>query len=201
MEDVRGRYVSPAVDQLAFNCPHCGALAKQFWFVVDARELQKDQTPMIVTAETVKSLKEESKLGRGKHEKVVKSAEQMASGRPFFEAQFREGSTQDVLNVSISSCFNCQELCLWLYDQLLWPRRAGGPQPNVDLPPDVRRDYEEASTILDASPRGAAALLRLAIQKLCKELGEKAVSWTTTLHRSFARGSIRVCRRHWTWCG
>ena len=37
---------------------------------------------------------------------------------------------------------------------------------------DVRRDYEEASAILDASPRGAAALLRLAIEKLCKELGE-----------------------------
>jgi hypothetical protein len=41
-----------------------------------------------------------------------------------------------------------------------------------DLPPDVRRDYEEASQILDASPRGAAALLRSAIEKLCKELGE-----------------------------
>jgi hypothetical protein len=41
------------------------------------------------------------------------------------------------------------------------------------LPLDVRLDYDEAGRILQLSPRGAAALLRLAIQKLCKELGEK----------------------------
>ena len=76
-------------------------------------------------------------------------------------------------NVSFSSCFNCDELCVWIYDQLVSPRRPAGPQPNLDLPPDIRRDYEEASAILDASPRGAAALLRLSMEKLCKELGEK----------------------------
>jgi hypothetical protein len=35
----------------------------------------------------------------------------------------------------------------------------------------VQREYEETSQTLEASPRGAAALLRLAIEKLCKELG------------------------------
>jgi hypothetical protein len=41
------------------------------------------------------------------------------------------------------------------------------------LPDDVRSDYEEAQEVADRSPRGAVALLRLAIQKLCKHLGEK----------------------------
>ena len=41
------------------------------------------------------------------------------------------------------------------------------------MPPDVRGDYEEPRSIVNRSPRGGRALLRLAVQKLCKDLGEK----------------------------
>jgi hypothetical protein len=170
MEDVRGKYVSPAIDQLSFNCPHCGALTTQFWFSVHADRLEKGSTPRILTVEDVIGFKEQPEPG-GERDRLVKWAERMASGRPSFEGHSLTVD-RDICNVWITSCFNCNELCLWMYDQLIWPRRLGGPQPNLDMPPDVRRDYEEASGILDASPRGAAALLRLAVQKLCKELGE-----------------------------
>src|SRR6516225_5734706 len=56
MEEVRGKYVSPAIDRLAFNCPHCDALARQFWFSVHADPLKSDEKPVVATAETVKTL-------------------------------------------------------------------------------------------------------------------------------------------------
>ena len=45
-------------------------------------------------------------------------------------------------------------------------------EPNPDLPVEIREDFGEAAKIFPTSPRGAAALLRLAIQKICVELGE-----------------------------
>lgn len=55
---------------------------------------------------------------------------------------------------------------------MMFPDIGSAPLPNQDLPPDALTDYEEAQSILSKSPRGAAALLRLAIQKLCAHLGE-----------------------------
>jgi hypothetical protein len=60
-----------------------------------------------------------------------------------------------------------------VYRGMVFPLQRFGPSANPDLPAEVVRDFDEARSILGASPRGAAALLRLAIQKLCAHLGEK----------------------------
>ena len=54
---------------------------------------------------------------------------------------------------------------------MLYPDTGTAPQPNPDLPVPVKEIYLEAAAIASRSPRGAAALLRLAIALLCKELG------------------------------
>ena len=40
------------------------------------------------------------------------------------------------------------------------------------MPPEVRSLYIEAADIFDRSPRGATALLRLAVEELCRHLGK-----------------------------
>lgn len=47
------------------------------------------------------------------------------------------------------------------------------PSPHPNMSNTIREDYQEAKRIFNLSSRSAAALLRLALQKLCAELGEK----------------------------
>jgi predicted nucleic-acid-binding Zn-ribbon protein len=72
----------------------------------------------------------------------------------------------------ISSCAHCGFPTIWFGQKIIFPLGSTAEPANADLPDDIRLDYEEASTISSLSPRGAAALLRLAIQKLCKHLGQ-----------------------------
>lgn len=53
---------------------------------------------------------------------------------------------------------------------MVYPKSILVDSPNDDLPQEVKDDYIEAASILSYSTRGAAALLRLAIQKLCNYL-------------------------------
>ncbi len=56
---------------------------------------------------------------------------------------------------------------------MFYPDNGNAPFPNPEMPEPVLRLYMEASAIHIKSPRGAAALLRLSIQVLTKELGEE----------------------------
>ena len=170
MTDTRNKYVPPAISETAFNCPHCGALAKQFWFTTFVKRKDKDETPFVVNEESL-----QERLAEFDGDEIKKRAEiwlkKMARGRPYFLGQ-GESTHHQVANLAISSCYNCEEIAIWIYDRLVWPLAGTAPSPNPDMPEEVRTDYEEASAILDPSPRGAAALLRLGIQKLCRHLGE-----------------------------
>ena len=55
---------------------------------------------------------------------------------------------------------------------MLYPKAILVDLPNSDLFEDIKNDYLEAAKIYNDSLRSSAALLRLALQKLCKQLGE-----------------------------
>ena len=75
-------------------------------------------------------------------------------------------------NLGLTRCDNCEKYAIWVDDKLVFPISQPGIEPNPDLSDEVKSDFEEARKILNDSPRGAAALLRLAVQKICIELGE-----------------------------
>lgn len=74
-------------------------------------------------------------------------------------------------NMKVSRCQHCGKTTVWVYDLMVYPDRGNAPAANPDMPENVRKLYEEASSISAKSPRGACALLRLAIQLLCVDLG------------------------------
>ena len=74
--------------------------------------------------------------------------------------------------IRTSTCLKCKNEAIWISEIMMYPDHSGIEPPNEDLDDAIKEDYLEAASILQKSPRGAAALLRLAVQKLCKQLGE-----------------------------
>jgi hypothetical protein len=71
-----------------------------------------------------------------------------------------------------SFCLHCKKWLMWHEKKIIVPDVSAAPPPNEDLDDDIKRDYAEAASVVAKSTRGAAGLLRLCIQKLCKQLGE-----------------------------
>jgi hypothetical protein len=165
------KHVPPSANSVSFNCPNCGALAHQSWFRLGIDPLDKDTTPHILTSgivdNVIKDLDDDDKAN------AEKQLRQYTRGVPFIPNPKTTCYGINILgNAHVSRCYSCNKVAVWLYDKLAYPAEQYGPEPNDDLPGDILRDYQEASTILDLSPRGAAALLRLCIQKICIHLEE-----------------------------
>lgn len=109
-------FTTPYLKGNAFNCPHCGAYAKQDW------------------------------------------------------AEHWDGQ-KEVTGLFTSRCSQCDNFAVWIYGTIIYPATSPVEAPSNELPLDVKQDYEEAAFIVKQSPRSAAALLRLAVHKLCVHLG------------------------------
>ena len=130
-------FTAPVFGEEAFNCPLCGAYAKQTWYE-----------------------------GHGNVGSIYRN----------FDA------------VKFSLCEHCDKYVIWLEGRMIFPTSGTAPLPNPDLPPDVSEDYEEARSMASLSPRGASALLRLAIQKLCIGLGGKGENLNQDIAELVRRG-------------
>ncbi len=88
-----------------------------------------------------------------------------------FDATINRAPLVRMEDTEVAKCTSCNLFSHWVDYEMVYPiDNIEVDEPNEDLPTEVRDDYLEASGILSSSPRGAAALLRLAIQKLCDGL-------------------------------
>ncbi|WP_455128790.1 DUF4145 domain-containing protein [Prevotella veroralis] len=73
--------------------------------------------------------------------------------------------------LKIARCHSCGKKIIWIDNEYIYPNIVA-EEVNPDLPESVKQLYNEAGLIYNQSPRAACALLRLAIDRLCNELGE-----------------------------
>lgn len=90
--------------------------------------------------------------------------------------------------LKISRCSHCLENTLWFEEKIIVPNIQGFIQAHEDMPEEIKRDFQEAISIVNKSPRGAAALLRLVIQKLMIEIGEKGENINQDIANLFKKG-------------
>jgi len=172
--DKSSKIVLPSIRETAFCCPHCDVLTTQHWYDLLADQTEDDKPPYIPTASHRAHIETDSTMDAKERKAMLEFIDRRLSGMVYFDSSDSgKYGNLPVVNLHLSKCYNCKKIAVWVFDRLVFPLKKSGVKANLDLPDDVILDFEEAREIVDASPRGAAALLRLCIQKLCTHLGEK----------------------------
>lgn len=166
------KFYPPELGKHEFNCAHCGVYAAQVWYIVAGRQgnWRRDQVnpqphsfpcPAGGThhfeIEPFTTTQNGNKVGMsvGGRAHVIPKGENDLLTNEFY----------------LSVCFHCAKHSLWNLDRMVYPPHGVVELPNTDLNEDIRADYLEAASVVQQSPRAAAALLRLCIQKLTMQLG------------------------------
>lgn len=80
--------------------------------------------------------------------------------------------TNNYDGVDIAICEHCYKKSIWFKEKMIYPKNIDIEKPLEVLNKRVKSNYMEAREIFNDSPKGACALLRLALQELCIQLGK-----------------------------
>lgn len=166
--------VAPSLGLDSYSCPHCGALAHQSWFKVGIALFDRGQKPDLLDPADI----DIAKIKKIEDPRERKQAEDLAvrlSKNILTNAAVNYGLNcpNEMVNLAHARCHSCGGFTIWVNGLLNYPSSDIAFIPSDDMPPDVKKDFEEAAAIYQTSPRGAAALLRLALQRLMPHVGQK----------------------------
>ena len=182
--------VTPALGENSFTCPHCGAIAHQSWYKIFMVGYGKDDRPHMPDNVVIENIKNDRRLENKDY--IINFLSKMTARKIFIE-QNENGVyvSKELINLYASQCYSCNEYSLWVADRLIYPPYLTEIQANEDLPDAIKVDFQEAVSIVDCSARGAAALLRLCVQKLMLHLGLKGKNLDEDIAELVKRGLDR----------
>lgn len=82
-----------------------------------------------------------------------------------------DGEINGLDELTVVTCRACHKIQLWINHDMVYPDKSNIQMASKDMPENVKEIYDEAVSVFGKSPRASAALLRLGVQLLCKELG------------------------------
>lgn len=153
--------IIPEYKSEKFTCPHCGIIAKQDWANYNA---------LCSFAADIYS------HAYYDYRKQIQDYQQEAIEKflTYMNKNFKDFLEPFIpRELSIVKCHSCNNVSLWMSEIMVYPRRILISPPNSDLNEDIKKLYFEGALILNDSPKGATALLRLAMQKLLIQIGKE----------------------------
>ncbi|WP_332778285.1 DUF4145 domain-containing protein [Polaromonas sp.] len=168
--------LAPKIKSDKFQCPHCQVVSQQHWFDVNS------------CSETVTSILKHFfydyrvNIRDYKQEAI---ADFINGVEAVINRQMREFVPR---GFSVATCSTCGQVSLWVNEEIVYPKQTPVAPPNADMEQEIQDLYLEASTIVIDSPKGATALLRLALQLLLKQLGKSGKNINNDIKELVADG-------------
>ena len=94
--------------------------------------------------------------------------------------------------IVFSYCTSCAQESIFVNGALIFPLQSDAPDPSKGFPEELLPDFLEARVILPYSPRGAAALLRLVVQKLLPIIGATKKEINAAIGELVEKGVLSV---------
>ncbi|HCC80822.1 MULTISPECIES: DUF4145 domain-containing protein [unclassified Methylophaga] len=166
----------PEYGSKKYQCPHCNTVATQEWFTANNAS---------TTATGILShlyLNYRSSIDDYTQERIVRFLQEIDNN---FKRSFYKFVPD---GFAVATCSSCDGFTLWVNKEIVYPKKTTLPPPNADLNDDIKSLYIEASKILIDSPKGATALLRLALQKLLEQVGKSGKNINSDIKDLVAEG-------------
>ena len=172
---------NPEKNKSKFKCPHCQTVAKQDWAKSDD------------FSSTVSNIYNHIYLD---YREDIADYKQTAIKSYLDHSNLvLESYLNQILphSLFIATCQECGKYSLWINNTLVYPQLIFVELPNDDLNEEIKSLFIEAATIVNDSPKGSAALLRLALQKFLKQVGKKGKDINGDIKELVAEGmSVKI---------